>query len=357
VSRPGEAGDERHVTNDRHHDAMAIRRKPADIGVERGRAVLASLVRDETLARRDRGLSLADVGSSIGLSAAMGSRIERGLVPDVGIVRMASMLSVVGLELSARAYPGGSPMRDAGHAALLARFRARLHPSLGWGVEVPLPRPGDRRAWDALVRGLDWRVGIEAETHPTDGQALARRFELKVRDGGVDGVILLVPPTRHVKLFLAAASDLLRPIFPVPGQRARTPRRRRRPRRQRDRRPVSASIKGSRLHRVHASRPVGPSGPASRSKRCALGKGQPIDAFSGAGRRANVHAAQPRTADRPAERRWMHAVQEPDHPLRRMQWETWSRTRAGKPARNAPKPGTDQRGTLPRRSRVGATIG
>jgi hypothetical protein len=130
------------------------------------------------------------------------------------------MLSVVGLELSARAFPGGSPMRDAGHAALLGRFRTVLHPSLGWGVEVPLPRPGDQRAWDGLVRGSDWRYGAEAETHPTDGQALARRLELKARDGGVDGVILILPASRHARDFLAAAGDLLAPVFPVPGRRA-----------------------------------------------------------------------------------------------------------------------------------------
>jgi hypothetical protein len=199
---------------------MTTRRRPADVGIERGRRVVADLVREETTARRDRGLSLVDVGRAVGFSAAMGSRIERGLVPDVGLIRLSAMLSVVGLDLSARAYPGGSPLRDAGHAALLGRFRACLHPSLRWSVEVPLPRPGDHRAWDGFVRATDWRYGAEAETHPTDGQALARRLELKVRDGDVDGVILILPATRHARLFLAAAGDLLAPVFPVPGRRA-----------------------------------------------------------------------------------------------------------------------------------------
>ena len=182
--------------------------------------MVGDLVREETTARRDRGLSLVDVGRAVGFSAAMGSRIERGLVPDVGLIRLSAMLSVVGLDLSARAYPGGSPLRDAGHAALLGRFRACLHSSLRWSVEVPLPRPGDQRAWDGFVRAADWRYGVEAETHPTDGQALARRLELKVRDGDVDGVILILPATRHARLFLAATIDLLSPVFPVPGRRA-----------------------------------------------------------------------------------------------------------------------------------------
>jgi hypothetical protein len=75
-------------------------------------------------------------------------------------------------------------------------------------------------AWDGLVRGVDWAYGAEAETHPTDGQALARRLELKKRDGAVDGVILILPATRHARLFLAAAGELLAPAFPVPGRRA-----------------------------------------------------------------------------------------------------------------------------------------
>ena len=148
------------------------------------------------------------------------SRTEAGRTEDVGIVRMASMLAVVGLELGAKAYPGGSPIRDAGHLDLLGRFRACLHPSLQWDTEVPLPRIGDLRGWDGFVRGRAWRYGVEAETHPTDGQALARRLQLKVRDGDVDGVILVLPSTRHTRAFLAAAGALLQPMFPVPGTRA-----------------------------------------------------------------------------------------------------------------------------------------
>jgi len=150
----------------------------------------------------------------------MASRIEARRTRDLGIVRIATMLAVVGLDLSARAFPGGSPLRDAGHAVLLARFRHRLHRSLGWGVEVPLPVVGDLRAWDGFVRGRTWSYGVEAETHPTDAQGLIRRLELKVRDSGVSGVLLVMPVTRHTRSFLAAAGDLLWAAFPVSGQRA-----------------------------------------------------------------------------------------------------------------------------------------
>lgn len=199
---------------------MATKRRPATVGAARGHSILADLVREAQTARLDRGLSLADVGRAVGLSQPAMTRFEHRLVEDVGIIRMARVLAVVGLELSARAYPGGQPLRDAGHVRLLSRFRAMLHPSLGWATEVPLPAAGDLRAWDGMVRGPGWRYGTEAETHPTDAQALARRTELKQRDGQVDGVLLVLPDTRHVRMFLAAAADVLLLSFPVSGRRA-----------------------------------------------------------------------------------------------------------------------------------------
>lgn len=61
---------------------------------------------------------------------------------------------------------------------------------------------------------------MEAETHPTDLQALLRRIELKRRDGGMDGVVLLLPTTRHVRLLCEAGEDLIKPAFPLAGRQA-----------------------------------------------------------------------------------------------------------------------------------------
>ncbi len=72
-------------------------------------------------------------------------------------------------------------------SSLLQDFRAGLHRSLAWSVEVPLPIPGDRRAWDGVIQGPGWRYGVEAETAPRDSQSLARRLSLKQRDGARDG--------------------------------------------------------------------------------------------------------------------------------------------------------------------------
>lgn len=126
---------------------MATRRRPADIGADRARWILADLSSEVRRARMDRGLSQRDVGRAVGLSAAQVSRIERGIVVDVSIRRIAVLLAVVGLQLSARAYPSGAPIRDAAHASLLGRLRSHLHPSLRLRIEVPMPNSGDLRGW------------------------------------------------------------------------------------------------------------------------------------------------------------------------------------------------------------------
>ena len=190
------------------------------VGADRARRTIAELTTETRRARVDRGLSQTEVGRAVGLSGSQVSRIERGLSPDVSIAVVCRLLAVVGLELSTRAYPAGEPIRDQAHVALIARFRARLHRSLRWRAEVPLLVPGDLRAWDGLVSGAGWRVGIEAETRPTDLQALQRRLALKMRDGGVDALILVLADTRHNRTLLHAHGDELAQRFPVSGRRA-----------------------------------------------------------------------------------------------------------------------------------------
>lgn len=140
--------------------------------------------------------------------------------PSVRLITLCQYAAIVGLDLSIRTFAGGEPIRDAGQARLAARFQALLHRTLGWRSEVPLPRPGDPRAWDGMITGSDWRCGVEFESAPRDDQALARRLELKQRDGMVDGVILVLPRTRRTRESLAAAAPVLGPNFPVPGPRA-----------------------------------------------------------------------------------------------------------------------------------------
>lgn len=122
------------------------------------------------------------------------------------VLELAAIGATVGRDIRLHAYPAGDPIRDAGQQRMLDRFRARLHPGLVVRTEVPLPIGADLRAWDAVIRGEDWRRPAEAETVLDDIQALERRLALKVRDGGVDGVILVIADSPRNRRALAAAS-------------------------------------------------------------------------------------------------------------------------------------------------------
>ena len=199
---------------------MPTTRRIVDRAANCSRRLLIETGRELRQARLDRGLSARAVARAVDLSATTVSRLERGLVPEASVLTLARIHEALGLDLSLRTYPGGEPIRDAAHARLLGRFRARLHPSLRISTEVPFPAPGDRRAWDLLVAGRGFRLGVEAESNPNDVQALSRRLMLKERDGRVDRLILLLPGTAGVGRFLEAAGTLLLAQFPLDGDRA-----------------------------------------------------------------------------------------------------------------------------------------
>jgi hypothetical protein len=81
-----------------------------------------------------------------------------------------------------------------------------------------LPIPGDKRAWDRVLRGAGVVIGVEGETRPTDMQELARRLSLKKRDGGVDHLILVLSDTEWCRR-LVRLNDLGE-AFPIPGRAA-----------------------------------------------------------------------------------------------------------------------------------------
>jgi hypothetical protein len=132
-------------------------------------------------------------------------RFERGEIEYLSVADLGAWCAVVGLDLALRAYAAGDPIRDRAQLALLERLRARLHPSLKWATEVPFPIEGDLRAWDAMIRGNDWRLPVDAETALDDLQATERRLTLKRRDGGIDHVIVLVADTPRNRRALASA--------------------------------------------------------------------------------------------------------------------------------------------------------
>jgi hypothetical protein len=151
------------------------------------------------------------------MSYSQVGRIERAMHPSVSMLQLARIASVVGLDLSVRTYPNGSPLRDKAQLALLQRFRSHLSPKLSVQTEVPLAIPGDLRAWDLVVLGAGEPIGVEAETRLIDLQALDRRIALKLRDGGMNRVVLLVAGSRGNRTAIREAAGALHASFPVAG--------------------------------------------------------------------------------------------------------------------------------------------
>lgn len=169
-------------------------------------------------ARRANGLSLREVGRRLSVSHALVARAERA-DPEVLTIELAArMASVLGQELNVSLHPDGEAVRDKGHVALLARFHARLAPTVGWRTGVPMPIEGDRRSADAVIEVDGVEALVEAETHLADIQLLERGIAGKRRDLGIARVILLVADTRHNRAVIAGV-PALRERFPI-GTRA-----------------------------------------------------------------------------------------------------------------------------------------
>jgi transcriptional regulator with XRE-family HTH domain len=170
-------------------------------------------------------LSLRFVGGKVGLSATQVMRFERGLVPNASVRQLARIGAVVGVTVRVRTYPGADPVRDKAQSELMGRLAVRLHASLKFTTEVPLPIQGDQRAWDGWISafpgGAD-RGGlpVDAETRLYDIQALLRRLTLKLRDSDADSLLLVVSDTRSNREAVAAAHHVLAGVFPISPRRA-----------------------------------------------------------------------------------------------------------------------------------------
>ena len=110
-------------------------------------------------ARRAAGASQAAAAGEAGMSRSQYGRVERGELILLSIEQACRAASAVGLDLSVKTFPNGDPVRDAGQLRLLERFRTLLPSGATWRTEVPLPIPGDRRAWDATLQLLGRRAG------------------------------------------------------------------------------------------------------------------------------------------------------------------------------------------------------
>lgn len=204
------------VTRMIHH--VATRARSSDAASRRGRELTELVLRELRAARMDRNISGAAVAVVLGISASQFSRLERGRTSGVSIEDACVALDAVGLDLVVKTYPGGPPIRDAAHTALLDRLRPRCHASIRLLTEVGMPIAGDQRAWDLVAVGPAWRHRFEAETRARDCQALTRRIRLKARDSGdIGGVSLLLLDSRHNRDFVAMHAATLAETFPVPA--------------------------------------------------------------------------------------------------------------------------------------------
>jgi transcriptional regulator with XRE-family HTH domain len=199
---------------------VPTRERRLDRGSRTSRRVLALVAEELRDARLSAGLSQSVVAAASGLSTTQISRIERVHLGSASFDQVARLASVLGLDLSVKFYPAGQPLRDRAHLELIARFRARLGPGLSVRTEVPVPIPGDARAWDLVVDGGPMPIGTEAETRLRDWQALERRIALKARDSGIDRVIVLVSATRANRAALRLVEASGRAMFPVQSRAA-----------------------------------------------------------------------------------------------------------------------------------------
>jgi transcriptional regulator with XRE-family HTH domain len=157
--------------------------------------LLSRLIGELRTAREGANVSLAQVAREMGSSQSALSRLERGELRDIGVVRLSGAASILGYEISLGLHPVGDPVRDKAQLAIGRRFDALLGPAWKVRNEVLLPEPGDRRSWDKVVELAGhtprYAIGVDIDSRIRDIQALVRRTRQRETDQRID-VILLV---------------------------------------------------------------------------------------------------------------------------------------------------------------------
>ena len=171
--------------------------------------------RELRLARIAAGKTQQQVSVVLSCSKSEVSRREHGLVRTLSVVEVSRHAAAVGLRCSVRFYPAVRRPLDAPQLALLARLRQRVAAEWRWEVEVPVPRPGDLRAADALLSTPSCRIVVEAITRLADVQAQLRAAHLKTRDLAADRTILLVSATVANRRMIRAAGPMLDEALPL----------------------------------------------------------------------------------------------------------------------------------------------
>lgn len=195
---------------------MANRERRIERGEWLMRRDLEEMGADLRNARLGAGLSLQEVGRKVGIVPSVILGHERAELPGPRPGVLARHAAAVGMRARIKVYPEGEPLRDAAQVALIHRFRDRLPVGHLLQLEVPVSdEPRDMRAWDALLALPGCRCALEFVTRFHDCQAQLRHFQLKLRDGSVDRLILVVMATHANRSAIAAAADVIDATFPL----------------------------------------------------------------------------------------------------------------------------------------------
>lgn len=127
------------VSEGRHAPSMAVRDRRVDAGRRRGEALNRMIGSEVRIARRMAGVSQDQLGSVVDLSGSEVGRVEHGKAPWLTVIHASELLSAVGLDLWAKAYTAGPPVRYAAHLRLLADFEGRLHATIRCEREWLIP--------------------------------------------------------------------------------------------------------------------------------------------------------------------------------------------------------------------------
>ena len=171
-----------------------------DLGNRRADRILRLIGSEVRDARIGAGLSQKSVAMAARTSIAQVSRIERAALPNVSLRDATILASVLGLDLVARTYPGGDPLRDTAQAKKIGELLSHVRRPLRYQTEALLPhRDGipERRRWDSLITDGISELGVEVEMRLHDAQAQTGRLRSKVQDGRVDRALLVIADTRH----------------------------------------------------------------------------------------------------------------------------------------------------------------
>jgi transcriptional regulator with XRE-family HTH domain len=194
---------------------MAGKERLADIGRRRGLRLRREIGQSARELRLGLGLSQASVGRALGVSAAQIGRWERAEASAIDLIAAASLMRVLGQDLTMKWYPSGAALRDAAHVSLVQRFVGLLPDVIRAEIEAPIPGFGDMRAWDVELGIGSVRIGVAAETAVRDLQALIRREQLKARDSQVDRILLVVAGTHANRRVMRESSGLIKTTFPM----------------------------------------------------------------------------------------------------------------------------------------------